>query len=101
MVHSGRWPAAQSFLRVEPGNVVLSAVKKESGYFSRATVLRVYEIFGQEAEVSIDFPGPVEVTETDLIERPLAGIDTDGKILRFRIKPFEIRTFRVNPSSRR
>ena len=101
MVHPGRWPAAQSFLRVEPANVVLSTVKKEYGYFSRATILRVYEIFGQEAEVIIDFPGPVEVTETDLIERPLARIDADGKILRFKIKPFEIRTFRVMPGSGR
>ncbi len=99
MVHPGRWPAAQSFLRVEPGNVVLSAVKKVAGYFSRATILRVYEIFGQEAEVVIDFPGPVEVEETDLIERPLAGIKTEGNILKFKIRPFEIRTFRVVPGS--
>jgi len=101
LVHSGGWPADQSFLRVEPGNVILSSLKKESGYFNRAMILRLYEIFGKETEVSIELPGPVEAMETDLIERPLAKIDTDGKMLRFKIKPFEIKTFRIIPSSRR
>ena len=101
MAHAGRWPTDQSFLRVEPGNVILSSLKKESGYFNRATILRLYEISGKETEVSIELPGPVEAMETDLIERPLAKIDSDGKMLRFMIKPFEIKTIRVIPSSRR
>ena len=95
MIHPGRWPAEQSFLRVSPPNVVLSSLKKESGYFNRAAVLRVYEISGEEAEAGIEFPGPVEAQETDLIERPLEKIKTDGKMLKFKIKPFEIKTFRV------
>ena len=101
MVHPGGWPADQSFLRIEPGNVILSAVKKESGYFNRATILRLHEIAGKESEVQVELPGPVEVMETDLIERPLSGIATDGKMLRFRIRPFEIKTLRVIPSPRR
>jgi alpha-mannosidase len=101
MVHPGGWPADQSFLRVEPGNVILNSLKKESGYFNPATILRFSEIFGKETEVSIDLPGPVEAMETDLIERPLAKIDTDGKMLKFKIRPFEIKTFRIIPSSRR
>ena len=95
MIHPGRWPAEQSFLRVSPPNVILSSLKKESGYFNRAAVLRVYEISGEEAEAGIEFPGPVEAQETDLIERPLEKIKTDGKMLKFKIKPFEIKTFRV------
>jgi alpha-mannosidase len=101
MVHPGAWPADQSFLSVEPGNVILSSFKKESGYFNRATILRFYEIFGNETEVTIEVPGPVEAMETDLIERPLAKIDTNGKMLRFKIRPFEIKTFRMSPSTRR
>ena len=94
MIHPGRWPAEQSFLRVSPPNVILSSLKKESGYFNRAAILRVYEISGEETEVGIEFPGPVEAQETDLIERPLEKIKTDGKMLKFKIKPFEIKTFR-------
>ena len=101
MVHSGAWPADQSFLRVEPGNVILSSLKKESGYFNQATILRFYELFGKETEVRVELPGPVEAVETDIIERPLAKIDIDGKILRFKIRAFEIKTFRIIPSSRR
>jgi alpha-mannosidase len=101
MVHPGGWPADQSFLRVEPGNIILNSLKKESGYFNRATILRFSEIFGKETEVKIELPGPVEAMETDLIERPLAKIDTDGKMLRFKIRPFEIKTFRIIPGSRR
>jgi alpha-mannosidase len=98
MVHAGGWPGDQSFLRVEPENVILSSLKKESGYFNRATILRLYELFGKETEVRVEFPGPVEAVETDIIERPLAKIETDGKILRFKIRPFEIKTFRIIPS---
>ena len=101
MIHPGVWPAEQSFLRVNPGNVILSAIKKESGYFNRAAILRVYEISGQETEVSIEFPGPIDAMETDLIERPFEKIEADGKMLRFKIKPFEIKTFRITLSSRR
>jgi alpha-mannosidase len=101
LVHSGPWPADQSFIRIETENVILSSIKKESGYFNRATILRFYEIFGRETEVSIELPNPIEAMETDLIERPLAKIATDGKMLRFRIKPFEIKTFRIIPSPRR
>jgi alpha-mannosidase len=101
MVHSGKWPAAQSFFEVEPENIILSAVKKESGYFSRATILRLYEVFGRETEVLITLPNPFDVMETDLIERPFAKIETDGNILKLKMKPFEIKTVRLVPSPTR
>src|SRR4030042_899849 len=91
LVHPGGWPADQSFLRIEPGNVILSAVKTESGYFNRATILRLHEIAGKESEAQVELPGPGEVMETDLIERPLAGIASDGKKLRCRIWAFGIK----------
>jgi alpha-mannosidase len=101
MVHPGPWPAERSFLRVEPANVILSAVKKETGYFNRASIIRLHEVFGQETAVSVEFTDPVEAMETDLIERPLTKVETDGTMLRFRIRPFEIKTFRIMPRSRR
>ncbi len=101
MVHPGRWPSARSFFKVEPENVIMSAVKKESGYFSRAMILRVYEICGRETELRIALPGPVEAMETDLVERPLAKIETDGRILKLKMKPFEIKTIRTVPITRR
>ncbi|MGB7294553.1 MAG: glycoside hydrolase family 38 C-terminal domain-containing protein [Candidatus Aminicenantales bacterium] len=101
MVHPGKWPPERSFFEVEPDNVILSAVKKESGYFSRGTIFRLYEACGRETEVRIGLPDPMRAMETDLIERPLARIETDGKILRLNMKPFEIKTIRLVPGSRR
>jgi len=37
----------------------------------------------------------VSPEETDLIERPLAKIAEDGKILHLKLKPFEIKTIRA------
>ncbi|MDH4272718.1 MAG: glycosyl hydrolase-related protein [Candidatus Aminicenantes bacterium] len=101
MVHPGKWPSARSFYEVEPENIIMSAFKKESGYFSRATILRLYEVYGRETEVRISLPSDLAVMETDLIERPLAKIETDGRILRLKMKPFEIKTIRLVPTLRR
>ena len=101
MAHPGAWPSALSFFVVEPENVILSAVKKEAGYFSRATIFRLYEVCGRETEVRIIAPEPVEAMETDLIERPLAKIETDGRILKLKMRPFEIKTIRIVAIPRR
>jgi alpha-mannosidase len=98
MVHTGPFPPVQSFFRVEPGNIILSTLKKESDYFSRALILRLFETLGKETEAVIEFPYPVTAKEANLIEWPLAKIDSDGKMLRLKMKPFEIRTIRVIPN---
>ncbi len=96
MNHPGPLAAATTFARVEPANVVLSAVKKEMGYYNYGLVFRVYEAFGRETDAVLEFPWNPEFEETDLIERPLAKISGDGKILHLQaLKPFEIRTIRA------
>jgi len=96
MVHGGALTAATSFVSVAPANVVLSTLKKESGYYDRALIIRVYEAHGLDGEATVRFPWPVEFSETDIIERPLAGgAQGQGEELAVSLKPFEIRTFRV------
>ncbi|MBN2408432.1 MAG: hypothetical protein JXE07_01740 [Candidatus Aminicenantes bacterium] len=94
-------PPAHALFEVEPENVILSAVKKEPGYVSRATNLRLSEVCGRKTEVRVGLPGSVDALETDLIERLLAKIEMDGKILRIKMKPFEIKTIRMVPRPRR
>ncbi len=96
MVHGGTLPSAASFVSVGPAHVVLSTLKKASGYDDRALIIRLYEAHGLPGEATVRFPWPVEFRETDLIERPLArGAQGRGRELTASLKPFEIRTFRV------
>lgn len=101
MRHAGKLPQAHSFIGVEPSSIILSSVKKEMGYYSRALILRFYETFGKEATAKISLPWEVEAWETDLIERPLAKLETHGRMLEIAMKPFEIKTLKIMPKSGR
>jgi alpha-mannosidase len=95
MVHPGALPPSRAFLRVEPPNVVLSAMKKEAGYAAPGVILRFYEILGRPTETKVELPWTVDAWETDLIERPLRKIGTSGRFLDISMSPFEIKTIRV------
>ena len=101
MVHPGNLPAKASFILIEPDNVVLSAVKKEMGYFTRSLILRLYETFGRPSDVKVEFPWAIDAWETDLIEKPLSKIDSDNKMLNLRLKPFEVKTIKIALKPRR
>jgi alpha-mannosidase len=95
LVHGGTLPKIHSFVRVEPGNVVLSALKKEIGYAERGLILRLYEIQGEKTEARVEFPWPVEAEETDLIERPAGKPVGSGTAISVPLAPYEIKTIRV------
>jgi alpha-mannosidase len=94
-VHGGTLPKVHSFVRVGPGNVVLSALKKEMGYAERGLVLRLYEIHGEKTEAKLEFPWPVEAEETDLIERPSGRPLGSGAAISVPLAPYEIKTIRI------
>jgi alpha-mannosidase len=98
--HPGTLGAANSFARVEPENVVLSTMKKEMGYYNYGLIFRVYETFGRETDAVIEFPWDLRFEETDLIERPSAKIQEEGRVLHLKLKPFEIKTIRATKKSR-
>ena len=95
LVHGGTLPKVHSFVRVGPGNVILSALKKEMGYAERGLVLRLYEIHGVKTEAKLEFPWPVIAEETDLIERPSGKSLGSGTAISVPLGPFEIKTIRV------
>jgi alpha-mannosidase len=95
MSHPGTMPASRAFVTVGPENVFLSALKKETGYYGRGLILRVYEAYGRKTEARIEFPWPVTSVETDLIERPLAKEEGSGTALTLTLNPYEIKTVRV------
>lgn len=95
LVHSGTLSKVHSFVRVGPGNVILSALKKEMGYAERGLVLRLYEIHGEKTEAKLEFPWPVDAQETDLIERPSGKLLGSGAAISVPLAPYEIKTIRV------
>ena len=95
LVHGGMLAKVHSFVRVRPGNVVLSALKKEMGYAERGLVLRLYEIHGVKTEAKVEFPWPVEAEEADLIERPAGKPLGSGTAILVPLAPYEIKTIRV------
>jgi alpha-mannosidase len=101
MLHQGSLPATHSFIQAGPENVIVSSLKKETGYENRAMILRIYEMFGRSADVELSFPWSIEAWDTDLIERPLSRIDSGVRMLNFSLKPFEVRTIKLISKPRR
>jgi alpha-mannosidase len=100
MPHKGTLPVERSFIQASPSGVVLSTMKMESGYNSRSLIVRLYEAYGRKTEARLAFPWPVQVEETDLIERPVKGATSrmssgEGNVVIVPVGPYEIKTLKV------
>jgi alpha-mannosidase len=81
-------------VRVEPDNVVLTAVKKSEG--DDSLVLRFYEWAGREADVKLQLPaGAQSASETDLMERSTISLAVHNNAVTVHTKPYEIKTLKV------
>jgi len=87
----------RSFMQVTPANVIVEAVKQAED--SEDVIVRLYESAGQRTRAALHLALPLaEVTETDLMEAPLAsqdGVTLDGDTIRLDLRPFDIRTLRL------
>ncbi|MBN2322937.1 MAG: alpha-mannosidase [Spirochaetes bacterium] len=93
----GSLPGTGSFIDVEAKSAVMTCVKKEEG--KAGIILRFYESQGKNCSVKVDFGFDVKrAEETDIIERPVnqAACDVKANVMRFDLKPYEIKTFRVD-----
>jgi len=95
MAHPGALAGRTSFVRIGPGNVVLTSLKMASGYNDRGMIVRLVEMEGRKTVATVAWPWPVDARETDLIERPLAKLAAQGAELRIPLEPYEIKTVRV------
>jgi alpha-mannosidase len=92
--HEGTLPPEHSFVRVEPDNVVLTAIKKSED--DDSVVLRFYEWAGKEAEVKLQLPaGAQSALETDLMEKSVADIAVHNTAVTIHTKPYEIKTLKI------
>ncbi len=82
----------ESFFNVANPNVILETVKlSEEG---KHVVLRLYECWNRKTECQLDWNFPVRaVQETNFVEERKQILKTNGKSIKFKINPFEIKTF--------
>jgi alpha-mannosidase len=92
--HDGVLPAEHSFLEVPPENVIVTALKKaEDG---NSFILRLYEWAGKTGEATIRLPEKVQsAAETDLMEKRIGDLTSNGSEVTVPTKPYEIKTIRV------
>jgi alpha-mannosidase len=98
-----------SFGKVEPENVVVTALYRETEHDGKRWenyagkgmgfpyVMRLVEFNGESAEVNLQVPGPVEkAAKTDLLGREIENLKAenngDTATLRFEMRPHEIAT---------
>ena len=96
--HEGELPDTFSFMKIEPDNLILEAVKRE--FDSEYLILRFYEIHGKNCMAFLTFSKDVESAyETDLLENDLREVKVQGKVLEVPVGAYEIKTLRVRISS--
>lgn len=92
--HAGDLPTAGSFARVEPANVILSALKKAED--SDEWIARFYETDGRACEARFQMTPPLtQAVETDLLERDFGPVDLKDGAAVFPIRAFEIKTLKI------
>ncbi|HRR36940.1 MAG TPA: glycosyl hydrolase-related protein, partial [Clostridia bacterium] len=76
-------------------NVIVDTLKKaEEG---DGLILRVYECFNRRTECTIDLNFEVsKITECDLMENDIADAVIEDNVLKFTIRPYEIKTFKIS-----
>jgi alpha-mannosidase len=91
--HSGKLPGSFSFLKTEPDNVVVTAMKKtEDG---DGLVVRFYEWAGKQGNITLTLPaGIVSATVANLMEKPEGSplAVSGGRQVSVPVTPFEIQT---------
>jgi len=94
--HQGVLPASHSFAQIEPGNVILTAVKKAED--SAALVFRFFEFEGKTGEVRLRFPEPAtQAAQVNLMEKQDAplSLQDGGKETTVAVRPYEIVTVKL------
>jgi len=90
----GNLGSTGTFLSIDSDHVMISALKMaEKG---DGLILRLYEDQNRRGTVNVTFPvPPSRAAECDLYEDEIGEVDVVSGSLRFDIKPFEVRTFKL------
>ncbi len=91
--HQGSLPAQYSFLKVEPDNVVVTALKKAED--DNALIVRYFDWAGAKAEVKLAFPGIKKAADSDLMERQIGILAGSAGTVIVPTSPYEIKTVKL------
>ena len=90
----GNLPSEFSFLKIEPNNLLLSALKKAED--SDEVILRFFETKGEETMGEIELFRVIErATVVDLLEREEYELKPDRNKIRMEVNPYEIVTLKL------
>jgi alpha-mannosidase len=83
-----------SFLSTDSDHVVVETIKvAEDG---DGLIVRLYEAHNQRGPVTLRCAWPVlAAEEVDLLERPIGKVAVDQEMVKFAVRPFEVKTLRV------
>ena len=96
--HDGVLPPEHSFLQIKPENVIVTALKKAED--ENSLILRFYEWGGKTGDATISLPEKVQsASETNLMEKKVGDFSVAGSELKVLIKPYEIKTVKVQLSN--
>ena len=84
-----------SFITVSDDRIMIDAVKMAQD--QNGIILRIYETSAHSGDVTITLPcDNIKVTECNLMEENEREIPSDKNSFSFTVKPFEVKTFRIN-----
>lgn len=97
-VVTGNWtgplPAVGAFASVDAEHVIVDTVKRHED--SDALIVRLYEAYGQRGDAVLTFARkPKKIAECDMMEENDTPVTLKGHSVKFYVKPYEIRTFKV------
>ncbi|HCI81874.1 MAG TPA: alpha-mannosidase, partial [Ktedonobacter sp.] len=83
-----------SFVQTDCEHIVVETIKPaEDG---NGLIVRLYEAHNQRGNCVLTFARDLEsVQECNLLEEPVGNVDVQGKSITFKVRPFEIKTFRI------
>ena len=98
--HTGELPPSYSFLRIEPNNLVLTAMKRSED--GDDLILRFYETAGKWTTAQITLPaGATGAVRTNLMEKPEGDpLPVIGNRVALSVTPYSIDTIRISYKNR-
>ncbi len=93
--HTGALPREHSFVAIEPGNIIVTAIKKAED--DDGLIIRFYESAGRETQVTLRVPhGATRAVETNLMEKEERALEISGGTrIQILTRPWEIKTVKV------